>query len=412
MKILNFCTLFDLRYSSRGLALYQSLEKHTAEFHLYVLAMDDAVKQVLDELQLPRLTVIPLSDFESPELLSAKKDRTRQEYCWTCTPATIRYCLTTYNLPECTYLDADTFFFDDPQILLDELGTKSVLITPHNYAPEYDQSATSGIYCVQFVTFRNDAAGRNVLETWYENCITWCFARIEDGKFGDQKYLDVWPTAYACVAVSSHQGGGVAPWNLRKYDLFSTDQRLTIRQIADDKRYNVIFFHFHDFYFKEDGMWSHKSGASGYQIGEDAYTLVYRVYIETLFGIGKKLNFHSGIDFPALPPRLTPSDFNETIIPRIAHPDDRTLLRSSYELRGRFYELREHAVEQRDKLLGLMLDAGLNLSSVTLWEIPNNRLNQILKHFERRIHRLENNPILRILLGLYRFIKGKARTVS
>jgi hypothetical protein len=67
-----------------------------------------------------------------------------------------------------------------------------VLITDHGYAPEYDQSATSGQYCVQFMTFERDG-GEPVRRWWEERCIEWCYARFEDGKFGDQKYLDDWP---------------------------------------------------------------------------------------------------------------------------------------------------------------------------------------------------------------------------
>ena len=46
------------------------------------------------------------------------------------------------------------FFYSNPRVLYDEMGANSVLITEHRYTKEYDQSATSGKYCVQFVTFK------------------------------------------------------------------------------------------------------------------------------------------------------------------------------------------------------------------------------------------------------------------
>jgi hypothetical protein len=155
---------------------------------------------------------VSLASFESSELLRVKPGRTKGEYCWTCTSHAIRYVLDTFSLPEVTYLDADLFFYAPPSILLDELDRSgaSVLITPHRYTRRYDISRRSGIYCVQFTTFRADERGLRALDWWCERCLEWCHARVENGKFGDQKYLDDWPTRFPGVHVLEHLGG-VAP---------------------------------------------------------------------------------------------------------------------------------------------------------------------------------------------------------
>ena len=87
--MLNFCTLFDSGYLSRGLAMYESLNRHCKDFHLYVFAFNDECFSVLKSLYLANMTVISLPEFEDEELLKVKPTRSRGEYCWTCSSSTI-----------------------------------------------------------------------------------------------------------------------------------------------------------------------------------------------------------------------------------------------------------------------------------------------------------------------------------
>ena len=224
--MLHFCTLFDSNYLARGLVTYESLMSATeGGAHLYVFAFDDKCYKVLTAMQLPNLTVIPLSEFEDEQLLAIKSTRSRGEYCWTCTSSTIVYCIEKYKLPHCTYIDADMCFYQNPQILIDEKPEDcSVIITEHRYTPAYDKSKLSGKYCVQFMYFDNTEGGLTVLKWWRDRCIEWCFNRFEDGKFGDQKYLDDWTTRFKGVHVLQHLGSGLAPWNVQQYDFLDTKQ--------------------------------------------------------------------------------------------------------------------------------------------------------------------------------------------
>ena len=219
--MINFCTLFDSRYISRGLALYESLRRHCENFHIYFFAFNDECYRILSKLALKGSTVISLCEFEDEQLLAAKATRSSMEYCWTCTPSIIRYTLDTYNLASCTYLDADLYFFGRPELLLDELRDNSVMITEHRYTPCYDKSKKSGKYCVQFMTFKNNGAAKKALNWWRDACNDWCYARHENGKFGDQKYLDDWLERFEQVHVLEHPGGGLAPWNIQQYYILS-----------------------------------------------------------------------------------------------------------------------------------------------------------------------------------------------
>lgn len=276
---LHFCTLFDSAYFSRGLAMYQSLKETCAHFDLYILCFDDATYKTLVRLNLEQLIPIRLQDFEDPRLLEIKPSRSRGEYCWTCTPSIILYVLQKYNVPDCTYVDADLYFFSDPTVLLEEMGNKDVLITEHRYTPKYDQTEKSGKYCVQFINFRNTANGLSILNWWRDRCIEWCFARFEEGRFGDQKYLDDWTTRFTGVHELQHLGGGVAPWNVQQYRIFpDAMNRLQVNEINTSKTYTLVFYHFHYFTFITDSLMN----LGPYKINESAREFIYKPYIKAL----------------------------------------------------------------------------------------------------------------------------------
>jgi len=217
----HFATLFDSNFLLQGLALHASLERHlTSSYKLWVLCLDGKVFDQLKLLGLSNVILLKLSDFETPELLLAKTNRTPREYCWTLTPFVPSFVFDSDDaVKRVTYLDADTWFLKDPKKIFSELtlSHKSVLITDHAYSCEYDQSETSGKYCVQFMTFvRSD--GEEVRAWWEKRCLEWCHARYEDGKFGDQKYLEKFPELFANkVHVAYDLDNFMAPWNASRF---------------------------------------------------------------------------------------------------------------------------------------------------------------------------------------------------
>jgi hypothetical protein len=218
MQIEHFVTLFDDTFLPLGMALHESLCAHARPFHLWVICMDEAVETHLRHLALPDLTPIPLRDIETPDLLAVKPGRSRAEYCWTLTSFTFSAVFERCEAAQrVTYLDADLFFFDDPRVLLRELDEsgRHVLITEHAYAPEYDQTRLNGRFCVQFVVFDQSFHAANVMHWWQARCLESCSARPHNGKFGDQKYLDDWPTRFSdAVEVVRQTEKTLAPWNV------------------------------------------------------------------------------------------------------------------------------------------------------------------------------------------------------
>jgi hypothetical protein len=282
--MVNFCTLFNVNYLAKGLALYNSLLKNCPQFHLYIVVFDDVTYQVLSQQRLAHATIITLNNFENDELLAVKASRTMAEYCWTCTPFTVKYCIEKFGLDHCTYIDADIYFYDDPTPLITCMDDNSVLITPHNYYHRYDQSAISGIYCVQFTTFKNTLAGLAILNWWADACLKWCYARYEDGKMGDQKYLDSWPYMFDGVQICKEPGAGLAPWNAISFDITINDEKIVVDKSP------LYFYHFHALNHLSNKQWH----TGGYQIPDKVISNIYKPYINELMAVDRSVKAQFG----------------------------------------------------------------------------------------------------------------------
>jgi hypothetical protein len=272
-----FCTLFDSNYLFKALAMYDSLERHCLSFRLTAFCFDEEAERLLARLALPHLSTVSLQALETfdRELPSTKSDRTPLEYCCTATPALPLFMFGTRpELDEITYLDADLYFFSDPEPLFSELGDESVLIIPHRFPKHLRHHEVNGLFNVQFLTFRRDENGLACLQWWHDRCIEWCYFRLEGTRFADQKYLDEWPRRFEGVHVLEHKGGGLAPWNASAYDV-----RLENDQVMVDED-PLIFFHFHKVRLRSDGRYDWQ--APGYPIPGSVRKLVYDPYLHAL----------------------------------------------------------------------------------------------------------------------------------
>lgn len=277
MEKWNYVTLFNSAYLNRGLVMYESLKKVSADFALYVVCFDYNTYTMLKELKYHNLIPVSLKEFEDEKLLSIKAGRTATEYCWTCSASVIWYCIRHYNLNNCAYIDADMFFYSNPEVIWNENKAADVIITLHNYTKDYDQSAVSGKYCVQFVGFKNTANAMKILEEWRENCIAWCYNRVEDGKFGDQKYLDVWPEKYNQVHVVKNPTVGLAPWNIQQFKILSESQLI---HLPSGVSYMPVFYHFHKLRLFQNNLVSFSS--SYYHLNKTVLDTFYYPYAKLL----------------------------------------------------------------------------------------------------------------------------------
>jgi hypothetical protein len=263
----HYVTLFDSLFLPQGLALHMSMERHVNNYILWIICVDDQVHEDLSKLNLANVNLLQLSKLETAELLRVKPARTKAEYCWTLTPFAPRFVFEADStVPRVTYIDADIWFRKNPIPIFNEFQSsgKSVLITDHAYSAENDMSALAGQYCVQFMIFNRNA---EVVRKWWEDrCIEWCFSYFEEGKFGDQKYLDDWPERFPeFVHVLTNKELMLAPWNATRYPYG-----------------NSVIWHFHSLRIVSKESQKLQVYTGDYALPRCTHKYIYKPYIKDL----------------------------------------------------------------------------------------------------------------------------------
>jgi hypothetical protein len=261
----HYCTLFDRKYLPQGVALYESLERHSSEpFTLWVLALDVETRDALERLNLSCVAILDGEAFEDGRQLTAiRQSRTHQEWCWMLASQLCEYLLFD-GLMGITYLDADTFFFSDPEPVFEEIGARSIAITPHRLIPSKKHLEVNGLFNVGFVHFKNTGYGRRCVERWAAQCREKCSAT--DG-CGDQKYLDEWPSLYGmeCCAIENI-GVNAGPWSIANWKV-TTGPRLDGVQF--------VCYHAHEFDLEAGRL-------TYYELRQEDREFIYAPYLEAV----------------------------------------------------------------------------------------------------------------------------------
>jgi len=231
--------------------MLRTLVEQCPEAKIFVLCMDQQTRDILDQLVLSQVECLMLADVEDEALLAVKGGRSRGEYCWTLAPCLPWYLLQTRpEIDTITYVDADLMFYAPVDPIFTEIGDASIAIIEHRYTESLAKLEIQGRFNVEWVGFRRDPEGLACLKKWREQCLEWCYARIEPERMADQKYLDAWPKAYRSVHIIQHVGAGVAPWNYPRYSIRTSGDSITI----DGQP--LIFYHFHQLHQLEGGRFS------------------------------------------------------------------------------------------------------------------------------------------------------------
>jgi hypothetical protein len=257
--------------------------------------MDDESYEFM--LNANRKNIVPISynqlETHFSELLVAKKNRSRVEYYFTSTAAVCSYVFDNFpDLELITYLDADLYFFSSPEPIFEELVNASVGIIAHKfnfYGRLFYEKY--GKYNVGWISFKNDISARKCLEDWRMNCLNWCYDRLENGQFADQKYLDYWPENYSGIHSISTVGANVAPWNVGRYNI-SFDFKTQRARVNDQ---SLIFYHFAS--LKQLGEHEYTTNTCLYMfhLSNEIKDVIYLPFIDTVRKYNSELNIKVNI---------------------------------------------------------------------------------------------------------------------
>jgi hypothetical protein len=245
-----YCTLFDKFYLPNFLALFDSLINTNAEGEFFAFCMDDfSYNYLLNYKNISGLKLTPISKKELlyyfPELNVAISNRSKIEFYFTCSSYICKYVIENRKESDfITYLDADLWFFQSPQIIIDEIGNNSIGIIPHNFYGNGLKYLKYGKYNVGLVSFRNNIIGLSCIKDWTQKCLEWChdYFDEENNRFGDQKYLDNWEFQFDGVHIFKNVGFNLAPWNIGQYKLTKNKSGEILVNNA-----LLVFFHFASF---------------------------------------------------------------------------------------------------------------------------------------------------------------------
>lgn len=258
---MNFVTYFDKHYIPKGLAMLRSLRRQHPDSEVFVLTGDEETRLRVRREDIP---VFDLGGLELlyPELAAARQTRSWVEYLWTLTPAVTLFMLDVIGKQEVAYIDADLYFYHPLDELYAETDPYNISAIPHRWTPKYrERLEPNGKYNVSWLRVQMSGQAIEFLAEWMSLCVDCCSASLDDGRLGDQTYLDDLSVKYGIHDVE-HLGANLAPWSQEQYQYCIDDDGTIFVDggtsfAAEDP---LLFYHFHEFRHNLQGVTLTRTG--------------------------------------------------------------------------------------------------------------------------------------------------------
>lgn len=275
-------TICTIEYLSFAESLGQSIKEHSPEtkFYIFLLTKSDVVS-----FYNKFISFDIIDSYHQPEVFGLKEfaqEYSNFELCCALKPTLAKYLLN--KLPLCKeiiYFDSDIILYNKVQLLIDELGDKSILFCPHFINPPKDtllptenSLLNAGIYNAGFFMVKNNNYAILFLDWWESNLHQNCKVDFCNGLFVDQLWLNLAPIYFSEIKICFHLGVNVAYWNLHERFISQINNEFTINSM-----YPLVFFHYSGFNIKFPTQISRFQNRFNFESRQDIIPL-YQTYVQ------------------------------------------------------------------------------------------------------------------------------------
>lgn len=294
-KKLNFAIVISRYYLSRCVCLINSLTEYNHK--IYILCYDKESFVTLNKIKNINIKLFEFSKIKKFDKEFNKKIKKREliDQIVTSRPIFINFLRKKLFLKHIFLLDSDLYFFSNPLKLKEIIQKKSVAFTRHNFVQKkLFLNKMYGLFNGGFVYIKFDKNGINFLKKWSALCKEWCEFKPDEGKFSDQKYLEILYKKINNTYAINHPGVNLAPWNLENKKIKKIKNEIYVNSSK------LIFYHFHGVRL----LWKNIFilGLSNYHfmVSNDVKKLLYKNYLDKLINtrltneyFKKKINIYT-----------------------------------------------------------------------------------------------------------------------
>lgn len=217
---MNICTIIARNYAAHARVLGESFKRAHPDGTFSVLVVDDPTG-FIDSAEEPfEVLAIDEIGIDDPERMAASYDV--MELSTAVKPWLLRHLLKRPGVETVAYLDPDIRIFGSIEEIAHRAREHGVVLTPHftaplprdEHKPSEEDILIAGTYNLGFIGLGDGETTHALLDWWSERLEHHCLNDPEQGRFVDQRWIDLAPGIWPGIDVLRDPTFNVAYWNL------------------------------------------------------------------------------------------------------------------------------------------------------------------------------------------------------